>query len=130
MIIAASGTVILASPGRARPPRPRSKSNGRPPIVIDDTDDRAGYCNLTFTVSGRPDIALDIQYSADASGSAGQCPGAGLRTATAGSPATISLDTDSRPRWLLARVPPAAARLGNPGHHDHGQFRIFVPNWP
>lgn len=80
------------------------------PIIMDDTDDRAGYCNLTFNVSGRSDVALDLQYFADPSGSAGQCPGAmapgSFRTVTAGSPWTISLDTDSRPGgcWLAFRL--------------------------
>jgi hypothetical protein len=79
-------------------------------IIMDDTDDRAGYCNLTFTVSGRSDVALDIQYYTDPSGSAGQCPGAlpqgSFYTVSAGSPWTISLDTDSRPGgcWLAFRL--------------------------
>ena len=68
--------------------------------VLDDTDNRAGYCNLTFTVSGRSDIGLDVQFYQTPDGD-GQCigalPAAGdYDTAYAGSPVTIGLDTDDR----------------------------------
>ena len=67
--------------------------------VLDDTDNRLGYCNLTFTVSGRNDIGLDLQFYQTPQGN-GQCVG-GLPqgiplTASAGSPVTIGLDTDAR----------------------------------
>lgn len=67
-------------------------------IVRDDTDNRAGWCNLTFSVSGRTDIGLEVQFYAD--GDPNQCHGAlpqgQFDTATAGSPVTIGLDTDNR----------------------------------
>ena len=74
----------------------------------DDTDNRSGFCNLTFTLNGRTDIGLDIQFYAD--GDAGQCKGAlpqgQFYTAAAGSPVTLGLDTDGRPGgcWLVLRL--------------------------
>lgn len=74
----------------------------------DDTDNRSGYCNLTFSLSGRTDVGLDIQFYAD--GDAGQCHGAlpqgQFYTAIAGSPVTLGLDTDNRPGacWLVLRL--------------------------
>lgn len=68
--------------------------------VLDDTDNRSGYCNLTFTLSGRSDIALDVQFYPTPDGEAGQCSGylpqGSYYTAYAGSPVTIGLDTDDR----------------------------------
>lgn len=80
------------------------------PLVTDDTDNRMGYCNLTFNVSGRSDVGIDVQYYADTSGSAGQCinalPQGSFYTAVAGSPVTLSLDTDDRSGgcWLSFRL--------------------------
>ncbi|NUP51614.1 MAG: hypothetical protein HOW97_30495 [Catenulispora sp.] len=70
------------------------------PAFLDDTDNRSGYCNLTFTVSGRTDVALDIQFYPTPMAEAGQCrnvtsPGAYFSAST-GSPVTIGLDTDGR----------------------------------
>jgi len=67
-----------------------------------DTDNRPGYCNLTFTVSGRDDVGLDVQFYPD--GDAGQCgtpdqpplPKDQYRTAYEGNPVTIPIDTDGR----------------------------------
>jgi hypothetical protein len=79
-------------------------------VVLDDSDNRSGWCNLTFSLSGRSDVGLDLQYYADASGSANQCvnalPQGDYYTATAGSPVTLELDTDNRPGgcWLSVRV--------------------------
>ena len=68
--------------------------------MLDDTDNRSGYCNLTFTVSGRSDIGLDVQFYPTPGGDAGQCrgflPQGDFYTAFAGSPVTIGLDTDDR----------------------------------
>lgn len=64
-----------------------------------DTDNRPGYCNLTFTVSGRSDVGLDVQFYPD--GDSGQCvnylPQSQYRTAYAGNPVAIGIDTDHRP---------------------------------
>ncbi|HEX3615924.1 MAG TPA: hypothetical protein VHU61_05280, partial [Solirubrobacteraceae bacterium] len=69
--------------------------------VLDDTDNRSGYCNLTFTVSGLSGVGLDIQYYpqddlADASQCRGYLPEGSYYTAYAGAPVTIGLDTDDR----------------------------------
>ena len=74
----------------------------------DDTDNRAGWCNLTFTLSGRTDIALLVQFWAD--GDPNQCHGALPRndayTVTAGAPLTLGLDTDNRVGgcWLALSI--------------------------
>lgn len=68
------------------------------PNVRVNTDDRSGYCNLTFTMSGRTDIALDIQFWPD--GISGQCrnylPQGQWRSVRPGQPVTIGIDTDDR----------------------------------
>ncbi|WP_413104798.1 hypothetical protein [Streptomyces sp. Inha503] len=60
-----------------------------------DTDNQPGWCNLTFTVTGR--IVLDVQLYAD--GEPGQCEDASpvTHSASAGSPVTVKIDTDGRP---------------------------------
>lgn len=79
-------------------------------FLIDDTDNRSGWCNLTFTVSSGSNIALDVQYFADPSGSDGQCinalPVGSYYTAVPGAPVTIMMDTDNRPGgcWLSVRL--------------------------
>lgn len=61
-----------------------------------DTDGRPGWCNLTFTVTGR--IVLDVQFYPD--GDAGQCPDAlpagQFRSAFVGTPVTVKIDADGR----------------------------------
>ncbi|MEU9348430.1 hypothetical protein AB0D74_45280 [Streptomyces sp. NPDC048278] len=63
-----------------------------------DTDSRPGWCDLTFTVSGRSDVGLDVQFYPD--GDAGQCvnylPQGQYRTAYAGNPVTVGIDADGR----------------------------------
>jgi hypothetical protein len=63
-----------------------------------DADNRSGWCNLTFQVSGRSDVALDVQFYSD--GDEGQCKGALPQgqwlTAGLGSPVTLGLDMDRR----------------------------------
>jgi hypothetical protein len=92
----------------AMPVNTRFESFGS--IIIDDTDNRAGWCNLTFTVSGNSNAGLDVQYYADPGGNAGQChsalPQGSFYTAAAGAPVTIGLDTDSRTGgcWLSLRL--------------------------
>lgn len=69
------------------------------PNVEVDTDDRRGGCNLTFTMAGRNDIVLDVQFSA--SGDPNQCINQvqqdQFRTVSPGIPVTVGIDTDSRP---------------------------------
>jgi hypothetical protein len=61
-----------------------------------DTDGRSGWCNLTFTVTGK--IVLDVQFYPD--GDAGQCPNAlpagQFRSAFVGTPVTVQIDADGR----------------------------------
>ncbi|WP_329347417.1 hypothetical protein OG226_01400 [Streptomyces sp. NBC_01261] len=61
-----------------------------------DTDGRPGWCNLTFSVTGR--IVLDVQFYPD--GDAGQCPDAlpagQYRSAFVGTPVTVKIDADGR----------------------------------
>lgn len=81
-------------------PIKRIRTFGQPVRI--DADNRPGYCNLAFTVSGRDDVALDVQFYAD--GDAGQCgsadhpplPQGQYQTAYDGNPVTISIDTDGR----------------------------------
>jgi len=63
------------------------------PIRI-DTDNRAGGCLETFSLGGRSDIALDIEFLPTAD--SGQCGNAGVATVTENSPATFFIDTDDR----------------------------------
>ncbi|HEX9335232.1 MAG TPA: hypothetical protein VF892_05090 [Pseudonocardiaceae bacterium] len=69
------------------------------PFVGVDTDDRSGWCNLSFTLSGRTDVALDVQWFADGDG--GQCknalPAGQYQTALNGVTIGIGDDTDGRP---------------------------------
>lgn len=67
-----------------------------------DSDDRDGGCKLTFSVSGRSDVALDVDFVAD--GDAGQCQGEGRQTAFEGRSATIMISTDSRPGGCFLRL--------------------------
>lgn len=68
------------------------------PSVRVDTDNRSGWCNLTFAVSGRSDVGLDVQFYPD--GDSAQClgylPAGQYRTAYAGNPVTLGIDADGR----------------------------------
>jgi hypothetical protein len=68
------------------------------PSVRVDTDGRGGWCNLTFMMSGRTGVALDVQYWADGDG--GQCinalPQGQWRSVRPGAPITIGVDADNR----------------------------------
>ncbi|MFT7840350.1 hypothetical protein Q5530_29765 [Saccharothrix sp. BKS2] len=65
-----------------------------------DTDDRGGYCNLTFAMSGRTDVALDIRFWAEVEDGKPQCvnslPQDEWHSVRPGAPITIGLNTDSR----------------------------------
>ncbi|MDX3752457.1 hypothetical protein [Streptomyces sp. AK08-02] len=84
------------NPGTFQMPIQRFKTFGSQVRV--DTDGRPGGCNLTFAVSGRSDVILQVRYFADGDG--GQCvnslPSDQNHTAFAGSPVTIGIDTDGR----------------------------------
>jgi hypothetical protein len=80
------------------------------PDVVDDTDNRTGYCNLTFTVSSGSNFELDVQYFTDPGGSDGQCvnalPQGDYYAVQSNESVTIGLDTDDRPGgcWLSFRL--------------------------
>jgi hypothetical protein len=59
-----------------------------------DTDDRSGGCWQVFSVSGRNDIVLDIQFLPTDNG--GQCGNSGLQTATSQRNASFRINTDNR----------------------------------
>lgn len=64
------------------------------PIFI-DTDDRYGACKIGFSIEGRSDVELDINYSAD--GDAGQCGNTGSHTIKeGGDPVYLRYDMDGR----------------------------------
>ena len=63
-----------------------------------DTDDRAGGCLLEFSISGRSDIVLDIEFGNDPLGqNNGQCGNTGFHTVSEGKSVTLRIDTDNRP---------------------------------
>ncbi|HEX8868408.1 MAG TPA: hypothetical protein VF821_22305 [Lentzea sp.] len=66
------------------------------PVRI-DSDSRPGWCDLTFRVSGRNDVVLEVLFTAE--NGTGQCIGAssGWQPVVAGLPLTIGIDTDGRP---------------------------------
>lgn len=59
-----------------------------------DTDDRGGGCQQVFSLSGRNDVGLDIEFLPD--GDAGQCGNIGTFTVTSSNSVAFRLDTDSR----------------------------------
>ena len=59
-----------------------------------DTDGRPGGCWQVFSLAGRSDIVLDVEFLA--SGNPGQCNNAGLRTVTSQVTASFRIDTDDR----------------------------------
>jgi hypothetical protein len=59
-----------------------------------DADSRTGGCWQVFYLSGRSDLALDVEFTAD--GDANQCNYAGTHTVTASNSVAIRIDTDER----------------------------------
>jgi hypothetical protein len=69
------------------------------PNIRIDTDGRMGWCDLTFTIAGRDDVTLDVEYSQDINN--GQCKGwlpsgSFHRVSIFTPPVTIGDDTDNR----------------------------------
>jgi hypothetical protein len=64
------------------------------PMIL-DTDWRRGGCQQRFSISGRPDVALEVEFRAD--GDTGQCGRVGRHRATEGQPVQLRIDTDDRP---------------------------------
>jgi hypothetical protein len=59
-----------------------------------DTDDTPDGCRQVFSVEGRSDVALDVDFRAD--GVVDQCRNTGRHTASADHPVELRLDTDQR----------------------------------
>lgn len=59
-----------------------------------DTDDRPGGCQQVFSLGGRGDVGLDVEFLPNGDG--GQCGNAGTFTVTAANSVTFRLDTDGR----------------------------------
>ncbi|MBK8010068.1 MAG: hypothetical protein IPK13_01865 [Deltaproteobacteria bacterium] len=59
-----------------------------------DTDGRFGGCQQEFSLEGRDDLALDVQFEAD--GDAGQCGNTGQHAVVSGTSVRLRLDTDHR----------------------------------
>jgi hypothetical protein len=95
-------------------------------VILDDSDNRGGWCTLTFTLSGNSNTVLDVRYFADPDGDTRQCrgflPQGSFYTAAVGAPVTIGLDTDNALGgcWLSLRLryfPSAAAARHAAGIH-------------
>jgi hypothetical protein len=75
---------------------------------IVDTDNKSGFCNLTFLMSGRTDIGLDVQFWPD--GDADQCRNyrtqGTWQTVRPGVPITLGINTDDRSGgcWFSLRL--------------------------
>ncbi|WP_424186376.1 hypothetical protein ACOBQX_00820 [Actinokineospora sp. G85] len=65
-----------------------------------DTDSRQGYCDLTFFLSGRTDVALDVRFWPETVAGKDQCvnslPQDEWHSVRPDAPITIGMDTDSR----------------------------------
>ena len=59
-----------------------------------DTDDRPGGCQQVFSLGGRADVGLDVEFLP--TGNSGQCGNIGTFTVTSSNPVALRLDTDSR----------------------------------
>jgi hypothetical protein len=59
-----------------------------------DTDNRGGFCTQTFSLSGRNDVALDVEFTAENNN--GQCRNTGTFPVVAGRSASFIIDTDNR----------------------------------
>src|SRR5205085_6475486 len=60
-----------------------------------DADSRPGFCEQTFRMSGRSDLAFDVAYFAD--DDPGQCHDEGIHSMTADGVIHLEIDTDDRP---------------------------------
>ncbi|WP_143466870.1 hypothetical protein [Lentzea kentuckyensis] len=62
-----------------------------------DSDSRPGWCDLTFRAHNRPDVLLEVKFTAE--NSSNQCLGASdaWQPVTIGLPVVLGIDTDGRP---------------------------------
>jgi hypothetical protein len=81
-------------------PLPVTQSQVLGPDIRVDTDDRGGYCNLTFAMSGRNDVSLDVRFWHEYVAGKDQCvnslPMTEWHSVRPGAPVTIGMNTDSR----------------------------------
>jgi hypothetical protein len=81
-------------------PVPITTSQILGPNVKVDTDDRGGYCNLTFSMAGRTDVSLDVRFWPEYVDGKDQCvnylPKEEWHSVRPGAPITIGMNTDSR----------------------------------
>lgn len=96
-------------------------------VIIDDTDNRPGFCWLTFSVTDPSNtIGLDVEFYPTPNADAGQCngykPAPDYYTAFNGSPVTIGLDTDGRGGGceLSLRIEKAGFAPRQPSANAHG----------
>ncbi len=70
------------------------------PNIKVDTDNRSGYCNLTFSMAGRADVSLDVRFWHEFEPGKDQCknslPQEEWHSVRPGVPITIGIDTDGR----------------------------------
>lgn len=59
-----------------------------------DTDERSGYCTQTFSIEGRSDVALDVNFEAEENN--GQCGNVGTFPVVLLRSATFIIDADGR----------------------------------
>jgi hypothetical protein len=67
-----------------------------------DTDGRSGGCWQVFSLSGRSDVVMDVQFLPTADG--GQCGNSGTQTATTDRNASFRIDTDNRSGGCTERL--------------------------
>jgi hypothetical protein len=91
------------SPGPAVIPRSQdTKSLKWTPAYRIDTDDGETGCALSFSLQGRDDVALDVEFLPD--GDPNQCPkNTGLHTVTSKAALEIRIKTDERPGGCYLR---------------------------
>ena len=87
-------------PRLTRDPVRETAADWTPPLKI-DTDQRRGGCIERWSLRGRTDVALDIDFVPD--GEAEQCGNAGAYTVTAESIAQFRIKTNEQPGGCLLR---------------------------
>ena len=87
-------------PRLSRDPTRETAADWTPPLKI-DTDQRRGGCIERWSLRGRTDVALDIDFVPD--GEAEQCGNAGAFTVTSETIAQFRIKTDEQPGGCLLR---------------------------
>ncbi|MCP3139456.1 hypothetical protein [Pyxidicoccus xibeiensis] len=89
-----SGNGQCGNPGSRLIPVTGSSSPVLAPYWGINTDGRSGGCVLSFSLSGRSDVALDVKFEDENYN--GQCRNTGLKTVTSTTSASIIMDMDDR----------------------------------